>query len=91
MDNLQKSKYFIFAFFLLFITSSCKKLYRYNRFIGKDTARINWIYHENRADDNGDDGDDELLFKVKPTNNATKKYKNPNEYAPQSDLEGREW
>lgn len=88
MDNLQKSKYFIFAFFLLFITSSCKKLYRYNIFIGKDTARINWIYHENRADDNGDD---ELIFKVKPTNNATKKYKNPNEYAPQSDLEGRDW
>ena len=52
----------------------------------KDSVRV--IYHD-ETDQNEEDLNP--FYRIKPTNNATKKYRNPNEGAPQSNLDGREW
>ena len=43
--------------------------------------------------DETDQNEEDLnpFYRIKPTNNATKKNRNPNEGAPQSNLDGREW
>ena len=69
------------------LTYSCNRLGRYVKNVSlKDSVRV--IYHD-ETDQNEEDLNP--FYRIKPTNNATKKNRNPNEGAPQSNLDGREW
>lgn len=87
MTILQRSKYIIILFLILMLTYSCNRLRRYVKNVSlKDSVRV--IYHD-ETDQNEEDLNP--FYRIKPTNNATKKNRNPNESVPQSNLDGREW
>ena len=87
MTILQRSKYIIILFLILMLTYSCNRLRRYVKNVSlKDSVRV--IYHD-ETDQNEEDLNP--FYRIKPTNNATKKNRNPNEGASQSNLDGREW